>query len=154
MAQTIDKGHGRLEIRRVHASDLLRVYLQNHGFVDAEQVIRVERVCRHQGKETLEVRYYLASHRRDEATAFDFLRWIRAHWGIENKLHYVRDVTLGEDACRVRKGGSAQILAALRNAAVHLLGQVDAPSKKAATRRLQVHPQEAIDLLTQTQFET
>lgn len=141
-------------MRQAQASDLLRVYLRNHGFVDAEQVIRVERHCRCGVHETIEVHYYLASHTRAEATAFDFLRWIREHWAIENGLHYVRDVTLGEDACRVRKGASAQVLAALRNVAVHLLQFIDAPSKKAATRRLQAHPDEAIALLKQTQLET
>ncbi len=153
-ARTVNKGHGRLEIRQAHASDLLRTYLQNHGFVDAQQVIRIERIRRIGEQEAREYSYYLSSHARDHATAFDFLRWIRGHWGIENKLHYVRDVTFGEDACRVRKGGSAQVLAALRNTASHLLNGVDAPSKKAATRRFQVHPLEALELLKQTHCET
>ena len=91
--------------------------------------------------------YYLWSLSRTEATAFDFLRWIRAHWGIENQLHHVRDVTFVEDQCRVRKGGSAQVLAVLRNAAVNLLSDVNAVSTRAATQRLQVHPEVAIDLI-------
>jgi hypothetical protein len=62
-------------------------------------------------------------------------------------LHYVRDETLGEDRCRVRKGDSAQVLAAIRNVAVHLLEGVEAPSKAAATRHFFVHPHDALPLL-------
>ena len=123
--------------------------MQARGFAEAEQVIRVERIRRLKGQESRSVDYYLSSLSRTEATAFDFLKGIRAHWGIENKLHYVRDVTFDEDHSRVRKGGSAQVLAALRNAAIHLLGGVNAVSTRAATQRLQVHPKEAIDLLNQ-----
>jgi hypothetical protein len=49
------------------------------------------------------------------------LAWWRGHWGIENRLHWVRDVTLGEDASRIRTGSAPQILAALRNAGISLL---------------------------------
>src|SRR5262249_23088456 len=66
---------------------------------------------------------------------------------IENRLHYVRDETLGEDRCRVRTGSGPQVLAAVRNAAVYLLGQVNPKNKAAATRRLAAHPEEAVALL-------
>ena len=58
---------------------------------------------------------------RQRSDAADLLGRVRGHWGIENRLHYVRDETLGEDRCRVREGNGAQVLAALRNACVHLL---------------------------------
>jgi hypothetical protein len=66
----------------------------------------------------------------------------------------VRDVTFGEDASRVRKGSSAEVMAALRNGVIHLLKDVKAVSTRAATHRLQVHPDEAIALLNSTQCET
>jgi predicted transposase YbfD/YdcC len=72
---------------------------------------------------------------------------VRGHWRIENCLHYVRDVTLGEDACRVRAGNAPQVLAAMRNAAIHLLAGVEAKSRAAATRRLAARPAEALELL-------
>ena len=84
---------------------------------------------------------------RQRSDAADLLGRVRGHWGIENRLHYVRDETLGEDRCRVREGNGAQVLAALRNACVHLLEGVEAPSKAAATRRLAAHPKEALALL-------
>jgi hypothetical protein len=59
----------------------------------------------------------------------------------------VRDETLGEDRCRVRKGSSGQVLAALRNAVVHLLDGVEAASKAAATRRFAARPKEALPLI-------
>jgi len=127
--------------------------LQSRGFVNAKQVIRVERVRRIKGGETREIEYYLTSLSLKQATAFDLLKWIRAHWAIENQLHHVRDVTFDEDHCRVRKGNSSQVLAALRNVAVHLLSGVDALSTRAATHRFQVCPEEAIELLKSTQLE-
>lgn len=151
--QTLNKGHGRIEIRSAQSCELLSRLLQSWGFVKAKQVIRVERVRRIKGVETREVEYYLTSLESTQATAFDLLGWIRAHWAIENQLHYVRDVTFDEDHCRVRKGNSAQVLAALRNVAIHLLRGVDAVSRRAATQRFQVRPDEAIDLLKSTQLE-
>ena len=76
---------------------------------------------------------------------------MRGHWGIENCLHWVRDETLGEDRCRVWTGSGPQVLAALRNAAVNLLGTVEAASKAGATRRFAAHPNEAIALIRSDQ---
>jgi hypothetical protein len=59
----------------------------------------------------------------------------------------VRDVTLGEDQSRVRKGTAPQVLAAVRNAVIHLSSDVGADSGAAAIRRLNYHPEEALDLL-------
>jgi hypothetical protein len=84
---------------------------------------------------------------RNRSDAKDLLMRTRGHWGIENRLHFVKDETLGEDRCRVRKGSGAQVLAAIRNACVHLLEAVETPSKAAAVRRLAAHPEEAVSLL-------
>jgi predicted transposase YbfD/YdcC len=111
------------------------------------QVVRVERERRAGGETAVEVAYYITSLTREQAGPDRLLGLIRAHWGVENRLHYVRDVTLGEDACRVRTGNAPEILAGLRNVVVHLLERVDAPSKAAATRRLAAHPDEAVQLI-------
>lgn len=111
------------------------------------QIVRVERERRIRGETTVEVGYYITSLSRDRADAARLGELIRSHWGIENRLHHVRDVTLGEDASRVRRGSSVEVMAALRNTAVYLLGQVDAPSKAAATRRFAAHPDEALPLV-------
>ena len=66
----------------------------------------------------------------------------------------MRDVTFDEDHSRVRKGSSAQVMAALRNVVIHLLRDVDAVSARAATHRFQVHPEEAITLLDDPHLPT
>jgi predicted transposase YbfD/YdcC len=127
--------------------------LKSWGFVSAAQVVRVERVRRIKRVETREVAYYVTSLTSARATALDLLGWVRAHGGTENRVHHVRDVTFDEDRCRVRKGNAAQVLAALRNAALHLLSRVDAVSTRAATHRFQVRPDEALALLKSTQLQ-
>ena len=74
------------------------------------------------GKTAVEVVYGITSLTPEEADAGRLLALVRTHWRMENCLHWVRDVTLGEDGCRVRTGSAPQVLAAIRNVVVHLLG--------------------------------
>lgn len=76
---------------------------------------------RRDGKETREVEYAITSAGPAWASAADLLGWWRGHWGIENRVHWVRDVTMGEDASRVRTGSGPEAMAGLRNAAISLL---------------------------------
>lgn len=71
----------------------------------------------------------------------------REHWAIENSLHYVRDVSLHEDACRVRKGSAPQVLAALRNTIIHLHAGSKAKSIPEAIEILQLNPGQAKQLI-------
>ena len=96
---------------------------------------------------TTEIAYGITSLPRDGADAARLLKLVRRHWGIENRLHYIRDVTLGEDACRVRSGPAPQALAGLRNAAMHLLRRVNPTNMAAATRHLLAKPRKAIKLI-------
>jgi predicted transposase YbfD/YdcC len=105
------------------------------------------------GKTSVEVVYGITSLRPQEANASRLLALVREHWRIENCLHYVRDVTLGEDACRVRKGNAPQVLAALRNAVVHLLARVSAESRVAATEQMAARSHEALGLLGLTPLQ-
>jgi predicted transposase YbfD/YdcC len=98
-------------------------------------------------KKTVEVVYGITSLSAAEADAGRLLAFVRDHWQIENGLHYVRDVTLGEDACRVRQNTAPQVLAALRNAVVHLLAEVEGESRPAAIEHLQMRPEEAKKLI-------
>ena len=140
-----DKGHGRVEKRTVTTSTWLNEYRSD--WPGLAQVVRVERERRVGGETAVEVAYFITSLTRAEADAARLGALIRAHWGVENRLHHVRDVTLGEDACRVRSGSAPEVLAGLRNVVVHLLEGVDSPSKAAATRRLAAHPNEAVELI-------
>jgi predicted transposase YbfD/YdcC len=140
----VNKGHGRTEIRRLLSTTALNEYLD---WPCVAQVFELERVRVLKDRTEVEVVCGITSLKRQQADARRLLGLTRGHWGIENRLHYVRDETLGEDRCRVRTGGAAQVLAAVRNAAVHLLQEVDAPSKAAATRHFHVHPEDALPLL-------
>jgi hypothetical protein len=71
----------------------------------------------------------------------------RGHWAIENRLHYVRDVTFGEDASRVRSGAAPQVMAALRNAVLGLLRRWRTANVAAALRTLAWMPGAALMLL-------
>jgi predicted transposase YbfD/YdcC len=140
----VDKGHGRTEIRRLTSTTLLNDYLD---WPDVGHVFELERLRVLKDKNEVEVVYGISSLGRGRADAAELLRRVRGHWGIENRVHWVRDETLGEDRCRARKGSTPQVLAAIRNVALYLLGKVKAASKAAATRRLAAHPQEALALL-------
>ena len=99
------------------------------------RVGRLERTVTAGGEVTVEVQYLITSVPRDQADAATLLRWTRGHWGIENRLHYVRDVTMGEDADRTRSGSAPQVLAALRNAAISHLRLSGVANIAAALRR-------------------
>jgi hypothetical protein len=142
--RTVDKGHGRPEWRRLTSTTALNGYLD---WPDVVQVFELERVHVLPGKTEMAVVWGITSLPRQQADAPALLALARGHWGIENRLHYVRDETLGEDRCRVRTGSSPLVLAAGRNVAVHLREGVEAPSKAAATRRFAIHPEEAVPLL-------
>lgn len=87
------------------------------------------------GKRTTETRYFITSVPRDVGGAEALLGWSRGHGTIENKSHHVRDVSLGEDASRIRKGSGPQVMAALRNLAIGLMRSTGAGNIAEAMRR-------------------
>ncbi len=99
-----------------------------------------------QGVTTHETVYGISSLRVEEADAGRLLGLTRDRWGIENRLHYRRDVTLGEDGSRVRRESAPQVMAALRNSIVHLLKDT-ADSLAAALRTLSNCFNKALTLL-------
>ena len=105
------------------------------------------------GKTTVEVVHGISSLGPERADAKRLLGLNRGHWGIENRLHYVRDVTMGEDASRVRKGVAPQVMAALRNGVIHVLSGVAAPSIAAAMRTMGNCLSKALELLGLPQLE-
>ena len=100
-AETINKGHGRRERRSLQTSTRLIRHLDWPGVA---QVCRLERGRQRGTRQTVEVVYAITSVPRSQANAARLLAWWRGHWGIENRLHWSRDVVWGEDHCRVRKG--------------------------------------------------
>ena len=78
---------------------------------------------------------------------------LRHHWLIENRLHYVRDVTLGKDGYRVRSGSAPQVLAGLHNAVVNLISTIKAEIRPAAIEQLNAEPNQAMELLDADHFQ-
>lgn len=124
-AQQRDRHGDRREVRRLWVSGSLCGYLDWPG---AQQVAKVERTSTRKGETRTWTRYLITSlpepdpyHGSAGTTAAELLALSRGHWSIENRLHYVRDVTFGEDASQVRTGSGPQALAALPNVAIALL---------------------------------
>ena len=128
----MDKGHGRRERRTLKVTTALNEYLDWPGVA---QVGQIESVVEQDGKISHETRYFITSVPRQLGGASRLLIWARGHWSIENRSHYVRDVTLGEDASRIRKGSGPEIMAALRNAAVGFLRLTGATNIAETIRR-------------------
>ncbi len=115
-AETVEKEHGRLEIRKIAVSAEVVSHL---GWPAAAQVARIERTREVGGKVSTETAYIVTSLTAAEAGPERLLDLTRTHWAIENRLHYVRDVSFNEDRCRVRSG--ARALAAIRNLVLYLI---------------------------------
>lgn len=117
-AQTTGRYGGRIETRTIRTTTRLNAYLD---WPDVGQVCRLERLVKRDGQETGEVAHAITSAGPEWADAAALLASWRGHWGIENRLHWVRDVTLGEDASRIRTASAPEAMAGLRNAAISLL---------------------------------
>ena len=91
------------------------------------------------GRTTHEVRYGVTSLPREVADAPRLLLVARAEWGIENGLHYRRDVSLQEDASRIRRGHAPHVLAALNNAVVSIVAYHQHPNLAKVQRAFQYH---------------
>jgi hypothetical protein len=141
-AETVEKEHGRIEIRRIAVSAEVIPHLQWPG---AAQVARIERTREIGGKASLETAYIITSLTAAEASPERLLELSRGHWAIENRLHYVRDVTFNEDRCRVRS--SARALAAIRNLVLHLI-RVRGMSVPEARENLREDRAQVIALVT------
>jgi len=146
-ATTYDKGHGRLERRRLERRAALAGYL---AWPDAQQALR--RTCRRvllkTGEVQEEVTYGVTSLPPTAATAVQVEALWRGHWAIENKVHHVRDATMGEDAGQVRVGNAPQALAALRNGVLNLLRARGWTSIADALRHYAAYAHRALHLLS------
>lgn len=133
-------------MRRLSASAALQGYLDWPG---AEQVFRIERrrTQRRTGKVEEEVVYGVTNLRSERADAAALLGLVRHHWHIENRSHWVRDVTFDEDRSQVRTGSIPEVMAALRNLAIGILHRAGAPSIAAAGRYYAARPAEALALM-------
>ena len=145
--RSVNKGHGRLEVRHLRTSSELGDYLAPK-WPQVAQVFQIKRRVIRGSRTTTEVAYGLTSLPVQVAPAPRLLQLIRHHWHIENRLHWRRDVTLGEDACRVRAGQTPQVLAALNNAVLALMDFLNVDNVTAQMRAFAARPTNALALLT------
>jgi len=147
-ARTVGKGHGRLETRTLVSSSALdETYLD---FPGASQCFKLSRTrtlrdrATGETKTTRETVYGITSLPRERADAARLLELVRGHWGIENKVHHVRDQTMGEDASRVRKRSGPTTLATMRNVVLGVLRMTGATNRAARMRTFCTDPVKAL----------
>ena len=132
--ETLEKDHGRIELRRYYQSDRLDWFADRPKWEGLKSVGMVESAREVDGKTTVERRYYLSSLPLGVET---FARAVRSHWGVENKVHWIMDVCFREDQSRARAGYAAENLATLRRLALNLLKREQ--TKKRGVRGKQLN---------------
>ncbi|MFL5664448.1 MAG: ISAs1 family transposase [Ktedonobacteraceae bacterium] len=145
-ATSVQKGHGRLEVRQLWSSTQMNEWFETE-WAGVAQVFRLRRWVKDGDKEREEVVYGLTNLPRKKANAARLLALQQAHWRVENRLHYRRDVTLGEDACQVRKVGAPEALAALNGGVLALMDWLGVANVASQMRHFCAHPVEALQLL-------
>ena len=116
--EEIDKGHGRLEIRRYWISGHLASLPNTEKWKGLRTIGMAERICITGDKETREYRYFINSIAADAKL---FAEAVRGHWGVENLLHWRLDVVFREDASRIRKGNAPAVMTMNRHLCMGLL---------------------------------
>jgi predicted transposase YbfD/YdcC len=137
----VSTDHGRRARRSIKAA-LAPAWI---GFDGAAQVAQLRRTVTANGKKTVEVVYLITSDR--DADPATLAAWVRGHWEIENRLHWVRDVTYQEDKSLVRTGNAPRVMASLRSLAISLLRLDGHLNIAAANRHHARDPQRTLQLL-------
>jgi predicted transposase YbfD/YdcC len=151
-AQTIDLQKGRKEIRSIKVTSGLNEYLQQDwpGVAQVAQLIRTV-TTRKTGETTTEIVYLITTLSALQATPERLLELVRGHWCIENRSHYVRDVTFEEDRSRLRTGNAPQVMAALRNLVITLIHRHGSSQIVSTRRSLSSHPDRSLGWLLEPQ---
>jgi predicted transposase YbfD/YdcC len=142
----VQKGHGRLEVRELWSSTQMNEWFEIE-WAGLAQVFRLRRKVKDGDQEREETVYGVTNLPRKKANAARLLALQQAHWRIENRLHYRRDVTLGEDASQVRQAGAPEALAALNGGVLALMDWLGVSNVASQMRHFCAHPEEALQLL-------
>jgi predicted transposase YbfD/YdcC len=142
---TTDKAHGRQEQRTLK----LTTVAAGIGFPGAALALQITRRSRplRGGRWRTETVYAITDLTAEQTTPVELADALRAHWGIENRLHWVRDVSFGEDLSQVRTGHGPAVMATLRNLAISLLRNAGATNIAAACRHLSRHPARILPMI-------
>jgi len=145
-AQICGKEHGRLEERTVVVSSLLNEYLD---WPYVQQVFKLERqfIYTNSGKVHHEIQYGLTSLHQRRAAPKELLEMVRAEWGIENGLHYRRDVTFLEDKTRMTRKGTARAMTCINNLVIALFCKHGFTNHAQARRIFDANPLAALTII-------
>lgn len=149
-ARLVNLGHGRIEVRVLRAGNELNAYLADR-WPGVAQVLRLERTitrCSRQGiQTTVEQVCGLTSLPAARASPAQLLTWLRAHWSIENRNHWRRDATLGEDRLQLANKPAALVMTVPNCLILALFGRMHCTNCRQAMRTFDAHPQQALALL-------
>jgi predicted transposase YbfD/YdcC len=144
-AHTMEKAHGRLDFRGMRVSSELKGY---SDWPRLEQVFEIRRCWLSKGVWKEAVRYGVTSLSATLADPERLLPLKQGHWRIENGLHYVKEVTMGEDKSTIHADNGPKIMAALRNTAINLIRRAGFSTLAARMRYHSTHPQAALECLS------
>ena len=135
MHEDIDKGHGRIEIRQCYVSSNIEWLQKRHPeWHQINSIIMIKSEREIKGVNTMESRFYISDLHDTIPEKMLFI--IRSHWAIENSLHWILDVSFGEDQSRIRKGNAPQNMAIIRHVALNLLQSYKSQHKRSTIKRL------------------
>lgn len=147
----VNSGHGRMEVRTIRVSSELNDYLADL-WPGVQQVFRLQRSVTRRSRQgeriTQEDVYGLTSLSPAQADPEQLMTWVRAHWQIENRNHWRRDVTLGEDRMQLASKSAALLIAVLNCALLALFDRLRVTSLPSAMRACAADPAHALSLLT------
>ncbi len=133
-AVSFDGAHGRIETRSVRVTDEIEWLKENHSWSGLKSIIAVTAKREIKDKITEETRYFISS--LSAANPKQLEHAIRAHWAVENNLHWVLDMAFDEDSNRTRQGYSASNLAVIRHIALNLIKNEKSSKVGVKTKRL------------------
>ena len=133
--ETVEKDHGRIEIRRcwVVEEDAVKWLEKGNEWPGLASIAAIQGDRKIRGETTSETRYFISSL---TGSAEKLAGAARSHWAIENSLHYVLDVTLNEDKSRIRKDNAPENLAILRRIALNIVKREQTQKKVSVRRRV------------------
>jgi predicted transposase YbfD/YdcC len=140
----VQTGRGRRTHRAIKVTTV-PTWISFHG---AAQIAQIRRTTTVAGRKTVELVYVITSAGHRTASADVLATWVQGHWGIENRLHWVRDVTFDEDRSQIRTGHAPRVMATLRSTAIGLHRLAGATNIAAALRRHSRDPDKIMTIMT------